>query len=245
MSLYRVISPVADVYSAPDKNLPRGKFESQLVLGETFNVEAEKDGWCKGTCGHDGYAGYVERHHLAADTPTPTHVVTTARSQTYAAASMKSLALDVLSFGSKIAIEKTEGDYLKIVNGGWIYAKHAAPLPATDKDYVTAAKKFLETPYYWGGRSGFGIDCSGLVQAVLAQAGITAPRDTEQQVQAIGKQVDDAQVGDIVFFSNHVGIMTDEKNIIHANAYHMKVTIEPLDTVVARGKGISAIRRLI
>lgn len=245
MSLYRVISPVADVHGTPDKNAPRGKFESQLVLGETFNVEAEKDGWCKGTCGHDGYAGYVESKHLSASTSLPTHIVTAARSQSYTAPTIKSPALDILSFGSKVAIEKSEGDYLKIVNGGWIYDKHVSTLPAQDKNYIASAKKFLETPYYWGGRSGFGIDCSGLVQVVLAQAGIVVPRDTEQQVQAIGKQADDAQAGDIVFFPSHVGIMVDNKNIIHANAYHMKVTIEPLIEVVARSKGISAIRRLI
>lgn len=242
-SLRRIVSPVADVHEAPDKNTPRGKFESQLILGETFNVETEKDGWCRGACGHDDYVGYVESRHLSTDVFTPTHVITAARSQTYAGPTIKSPARDILSFGSKIMIEKTEDNYTKIAGGEWIYSKHIALLDAPDKDYIATAKKFLETPYYWGGRSGFGIDCSGLVQVCLARAGIEAPRDTEEQIK-IGESAEKPQAGDLVFFPFHVGIMVDDNNIIHANAFHMKVTIEPLDTVVARGKGITALRRL-
>lgn len=113
-----------------------------------------------------------------------------------------------------------------------------------EKDHVATALKFLETPYCWGGRSGFGIDCSGLVQVSLARAGIAVPRDTEDQEHAVGKPVNDLQRGDLAYFKGHVGIMTDAENILHANAFHMKVCVEPLRDVEKRGGAITSVRRV-
>jgi len=230
--LKTVITPAADVRETPDAAVPRGKLETQLVYGETFVVHEEKSGWCKGICRHDGYAGWIESRHLGA-LPAPTHIVTAAHTHVYREASIKSPSIMSLSFGSLVTPET-----------GWIFEKHLATADSTDKDYVTTALKFLETPYYWGGRSGFGIDCSGLVQVCLARAGIDVPRDTEEQVKAIGQDADGPQAGDIIFFSGHVGIMSDDKNIVHANAFHMKVTVEPLQDVATRSNGMTAIKRL-
>jgi cell wall-associated NlpC family hydrolase len=241
---YQIISPVVDVRSGPDHTALRGKFETQLVFGETFIVEEEKNGWCKGICAHDGYAGYVEGRHLTNVVTPPTHIITAARSHTYRDASIKSPLIDTLSFGSLITVTTHDKDFAQMDNGAWIYQKHIAASAAFDKDPVATAKKFLETPYYWGGRSGFGIDCSGLVQVCLARAGIAALRDTEMQETTLGTDADEHKAGDIVFFPGHVGIMADDHNLIHANAFHMKVTIEPLSTVTGRSKGITSIRRL-
>lgn len=157
---------------------------------------------------------------------------------------MKSPVTDTLSFGSRIAVTATHEKFAQINDGSWIYLKHISPVKKRNKDYVATALKFLETPYYWGGRSGFGIDCSGLVQVSLARAGIPVPRDTDVQVDKIGKPVKTPKTGDIVFFSGHVGIMVDNKNILHANAFHMKVTVEPLKEVAKRSNGITAVRRM-
>ena len=96
----------------------------------------------------------------------------------------------------------------------------------------------------WGGRSGMGIDCSGLVQAAFARASIKVPRDSKDQEKAIGKPVDKPHRGDIVFFKGHVGLMLDEEILLHANAFHMKTVAEPLRHVVARGSDVTSIRRL-
>ncbi|MDE2017912.1 MAG: C40 family peptidase [Hyphomicrobiales bacterium] len=249
---YRISVPVADIHGTPALEPLRGRFETQLVMGEIFDVAEEKDGWCKGACGHDGYAGYVESRFLARDaaaaTPhivnTPTHIVITARSHTYAAASMKAQPKGVLSFGSLIAVTRTEQDFAELAGGAWIYGRHIAPLGHTEKDHIATAKKFLETPYYWGGRSGFGIDCSGLVQVCLGHAGIKTPRDSGDQERAVGKTVEKPQAGDIVFFKGHVGMMADDANLLHANATHMKCVIEPLEDVMARGGEITSVKRI-
>lgn len=241
---YQLTSPVADVYGVPDVNAKRGKFETQLVQGEIFTVTEEKGGWCKGTCAHDGYAGYVESRRLTQQIVSPTHIVTATRSHTCHAPSIKSPLAATLSFGSLVKQTGKEEGFVQINNGVWIYEKHVAPLGTIEKDYIATARKFLETPYYWGGRSGFGIDCSGLIQVSLALAGIPVPRDSDVQENNIGKAVDKAQAGDIVFFKGHVGFMADDRHILHANAFHMKTVIEPLADVIGRGNPVTSVRRI-
>jgi len=241
---FQVISPVADVYGAPDTRPLRGKFETQLVLGEIFIGVEEKKGWCKGACAHDGYAGYVETRHLAKSLAPATHIVTAARSHAYRDATIKSQHIGMLSFGSLVTITASDRGWAQMDGGAWLYPRHLAPVDTADTDYIATARKFLETPYYWGGRSGFGIDCSGLVQVSLARAGIRAPRDTEMQKDALGAAADTTKAGDIVFFPGHVGLMVDERHLIHANAFHMKVVIEPVGDVISRSEGITSIRRL-
>jgi cell wall-associated NlpC family hydrolase len=238
----QVIVPVADMRESPGAAL-RGKLESQLVFGESFHVEAEEKGWCKGRSLHDGYRGWIDAAHLGA-AETPTHIVVAARSHAYAEPTIKSENLKTFSFGSRVRIAEEGEKFLRLADGSWLYRKHLASLETADADHVETARKFLETPYYWGGRSGFGIDCSGLVQVSLARAGVRTERDSERQMQTLGAVAGKARRGDFVFFEGHVGIMADDRNLIHANAFHMKVAIEPLETVVARTEGITAVRRL-
>lgn len=242
---HQIISPIADIHGIPDTSTIRGKFETQLVFGEVFTVHEEKNGWCKGICTHDDYPGYIESKHLTKIITTPTHIITAARSYTYRDSTIKSHITGTLSFGSLIVVTSTtHQDYAQISDGSWIYKKNITPIDSLNKDHIATAMKFLETPYYWGGRSGFGIDCSGLVQVVLARAGVAVLRDTEMQENSLGSAVNSHRAGDIVFFPGHVGIMANNRDLIHANAFHMKVTIEPLDTTIKRGMEITSIRRL-
>ena len=93
--------------------------------------------------------------------------------------------------------------------------------------------KYLNTPYLWGGRSPFGIDCSGLVQQVFRIAGHSLPRDSRDQIKA-GSPVSslgEITAGDLAFFAddhgkvNHVGIILEDHEILHASG---KVRIDRL-----------------
>lgn len=241
--IYQLAVPVADIHGVPETQAVRGKNETQLVFGETFFVTEEKDGWCKGACAHDGYVGYVGQQYLSKAPPPATHIVTACRSHGYKDPTMKSALMTLFSFGSQLRVTQTKDGFAQVEGGVWIYEKHLSPLGTTEADYLATARRFLETPYYWGGRSGFGIDCSGLVQVSLARAGITLPRDSGDQEKHLEKVTEKAEEGAIVFFPGHVGFMADDKNLLHANAFHMKVVIEPLADVVARGSAITSIRR--
>ena len=72
---------------------------------------------------------------------------------------------------------------------------------------------------------------------ILMLTGIAAPRDSDQQLAALGEEIaedDDLRRGDLVFFPSHVGLMIDKDRIIHSTSHAMQVVIEPLADVVAR-----------
>ena len=95
----------------------------------------------------------------------------------------------------------------------------------TIEDIKQTAYLFLNAPYLWGGRSPFGIDCSGFTQLVYKLNGYTLPRDASQQVElgAALSFVEEAEAGDLAFFDNeqgaivHVGLILDNQHIIHAS----------------------------
>ena len=81
-----------------------------------------------------------------------------------------------------------------------------------------------------------GIDCSGLIQNLYQMIGINLPRDTDLQAEYFSKDVDESKLklGDLIFWREHVAMAINNKDIIHANAYHMKVYKEPLSLVKER-----------
>jgi cell wall-associated NlpC family hydrolase len=99
----------------------------------------------------------------------------------------------------------------------------------------------------WGGRTAQGLDCSALVQLSLAAAGIAVPRDSGPQRSALGHRVlGDAppRWGDLAFWPGHVAIVIHDGMVVHANAHHMAVTMEPLSEVTARVGVAPEVRRL-
>lgn len=211
---------------------------SQLLFGEAFDVFELKNGWAWGQALRDGYVGYVEASGLTRDPVAPTHHVTALASHIYPAADLKTIPLEVVYMGAALSLKAGPAvkGFAALNTGGWIYARHLAPLGELQADYVATAQKFLGAPYLWGGKSCAGLDCSALVQIALFAAGINIPRDTDLQLKALGPALDigaDLQRGDIAFFPGHVGIMLDDRRLLHANARQMAVSVDLLEDVKA------------
>lgn len=211
---------------------------SQILLGESFALLDSAGDWGWGYGGHDSYCGYVRLDSIARAAPEPTHVVHVRRALVFAEPSIKTPMVASLPMGSRFAVQGASecGKFLK-VEGGWMSVRHALGLDALTCDPVDRALQLIGAPYLWGGRGGDALDCSGLVQLVLMLAGHAAPRDSDQQMAALGRAlgVDEAlQRGDLVFFPGHVGIMADAETLVHANAHWMQVVAEPLADVIAR-----------
>lgn len=213
---------------------PAAEQADQLLFGEPFEVLDEADGWAFGQAKRDGYVGYVEAAALAAPGRAPTHRVRALRSYGFSAPSIKASTVGLYSMNALLAVEERDGRFLKTA-GGWFVEEHLAPIGEAEPDYVAVAERFVGTPYLWGGRESLGLDCSGLVQQALYAGGHNCARDSDQQA-AMGVPVDPGGLrrGDLVFWHGHVAMMTSATDIVHANAYHMAVVVEPLAGAIAR-----------
>ena len=248
-----VLRGLADLRRRPDAGAP---LDTQLLYGEAVRVFDDKDGWAWVQSGTDGYVGYVESAALGAPPPAPTHRLRALRSYLFPEPNLKAPPLDCLSIASPLTIVATEGAYSRIHGGGWLYTKHLQPIDEISPDFAATALEFLGTPYYWGGRSSIGLDCSTLVQLSLACAGVKARRDSYQQATTVGEALNGLpgeaalQHGDLVFSPGHVAIMLDDRHVVHANGFTMSVAVETLDALEGRvraetnGKGFSAVRRV-
>lgn len=220
------------VRKAPDAEAEQ---VDQLLLGEAFDVMEETAGFAWGQARRDGYVGYVARADLG-DRATPTHRVRALRTYAFAAPSIKAPALGPFSLGGLVRIVAEEGRFLGDGAGRWFVGEHLAEVGrgfATDPAAV--AEAYLGAAYLWGGRESLGLDCSGLVLQALLACGRACPRDTDMQEQAFAEIPRTAlRRGDLVFWRGHVAMMVDADQIIHANAHHMAVAIEPLDAAIAR-----------
>ena len=222
----------AGIHAAPDAGSEQ---QDQLLFGEGFEVLEEAGGWAWGQARRDGYVGYVRADALAPAGAPATHRVAAIRTYAFAEPSIKSRALGPYSLNALVTVEATEGRFVKAEGSGWFTIEHLAPVGVFESDPVAVAERYLGAPYLWGGRESLGLDCSGLVQQALLACGRACPRDTDQQ-QTLGHAVEpqDLARGDLVFWRGHVALMRDATHILHANAFHMATTIEPLAQAVAR-----------
>lgn len=221
--------PVVDLRASPD-----GARDKQLLFGQAFCALDSRDGWTFGYDPVDGYCGYVRDAVLGLHVE-PTHRVTARSTHLYQAADIKSREIAALSFGARLTVVDTQGRFAALADGSFVPAMHISPVATQSTDIALTAEAFLGTPYLWGGNSGFGIDCSGLVQLALHAAGRTCPRDSDLQArewQDVGNRP--LARGDLVFWDGHVGLLLDANTLIHANAHHMAVAIEPLATARER-----------
>ena len=136
-----------------------------------------------------------------------------------------------------VTVERWENGYALAQDLGWLPGQHLSAVGLGLLDLVSAATLFLGAPYVWGGRDSLGLDCSGLVQQAMFAAGLACPRDADQQASN-GEAIrhEDLAAGDLVFWRGHVGMMVDAERMIHANAHHMAVAIEPLNEAITRIK---------
>lgn len=220
---------------------------TELLFGEEVAVSFRRSDWAEVESRVDGYKGFLPAAALGDVVAAPTHRVMALRSYCYPEPNLKKPPVACLSFLSRVAPRAERQGFAELATGGWVYAAHLAPLDVNEPDYAATALRFLEVPYLWGGRTSAGLDCSALVQLSLAAAGIAAPRDSAPQRAALGQRIlGDAppRARDLVFWPGHVGIMADNENVVHANAHHMAVVLEPLVQTSARVGAQPEVRRL-
>jgi len=246
----QVIVSAAALRRAPDDD---AMMDTQALFGDEVVVYDSKGGWAWVQMSPDGYVGWLRESDLTADIVPPTHEIAALRTYAFAHPDMKSAPRLALSLACHVSVVEADGKWSRIAHGGWVYAAHLRPLGAHAGDWVSEAERFVGTPYIWGGKDSFGLDCSGLVQTAMASAGRSAPRDADMQEALVGKEITidlgALKRGDLVFWTGHVGIMLDGERLLHANSLHMMVSIEPIRDAVARIENttgpVTSIRRTL
>jgi hypothetical protein len=245
---HQVIEPIADLHREPAHE---AALDTQALFGERVTIlETTDEGWVRGQLANDGYGGWLSANALGPTGPAATHRVWVPRTFGFPGPDIKLPPMIVLPMGAVLPIAR-QTERFAIDGYGWHFpAAHLTPIVDRQPDFVAVAESLLGAPYLWGGKSSLGIDCSGLVQIALQAAGIPCPRNSTMQEPALGKTSPLAELrrGDLVFWKGHVAIARDAKTLIHANAHHMMVAIEPLAEAIARikasGSDVTSVKRL-
>jgi cell wall-associated NlpC family hydrolase len=238
--------PVAGIFRAPAVDAMQ---TSQLLLGENVNVFERKNGWAWVQVLRDSYVGYVAESSLTSGSSNQTHQVCVRSAHLYPQANLKTQPARAIPMNAQLRVTRSSNEYLETQTGEFVFASHVSTNPLTD--VVAIAEQFLHSPYLWGGKTVWGIDCSGLVQTALHACGLACPRDSDMQEANVGHAVGAThlQRADLVFWKGHVGIMQDAETLLHANGHHLQVVSEPLERAVSRiaakGSAITSIKRFL
>jgi cell wall-associated NlpC family hydrolase len=216
---------------------PKAEVSSEAVYGEEVRVYDKHGNLCRVATVRDSYFGWMNVADLGHTVLPATHRFSALRGHVFAAPSVASERLFEVSYGSGLHVIKQEGEWCKVKLSkveGWVRVSLLQSLPSRllfkPKALVSLAARFLETPYVWGGVTAWGLDCSGLVQSVYGAFGVALPRDADQQ-EDMGETVglDQAKPADLLFFPGHVAVSLGGTKFIHANAHHMRVTIDDFE----------------
>lgn len=231
----QVAVPATAVRSGPQAGAEQW---DQLLLGERFDVLETRDTFAWGQAVRDGYVGHVALDALVPEGPAPTHRVRVRLTYGFRSPSIKSEPVGPISLNSLVTVSGREGKLALCDAGVWLPEAHLAPIGVFEADPAAVAESHLGAAYLWGGREGCGLDCSGLIQQALLACGRACPRDSDLQ-QALGAAAspNGLRRGDLVFWKGHVAMMVDAARMVHANAHHMAVAIEPLSEAIQRISG--------
>lgn len=213
----------------------RSEMVSQLLFGEYVELLEEEEQFTRVKCIYDNYEGWVQTNQLTwVDQVLPTDkYVSTWVEEISINGRKKNIPMCSPVYSTQrgqVKFGKTEVNYFADDDSFWNCSEKIMIETSLREVY----QKFMDTPYLWGGKSVFGIDCSGFAQQIFKMFGIKLLRDAylqAEQGRAV-QNIEEAELGDLAFFHNengrviHVGIILQNNQIVHASG---KVRIDTVD----------------
>jgi cell wall-associated NlpC family hydrolase len=217
----------------------RSEMVTQLLFGDHFEVLEVQGSWCRIKIAYDNYECWIDKKQFLP-IAQPTFDILNSTEQFCVNELIQIVTDNRIAQLFPICIGSTlpgfDNGECAVENSTFAYdgAFVNGHLPFSKNGIIDTAMMYLNSPYLWGGKSPFGIDCSGFTQMVYKLNGIKIKRDAYQQAEE-GETlsfVEEAEPGDLAFFDNdegrivHVGIVMDLNKIIHASG---KVRIDGFD----------------
>ncbi|MDY0104809.1 MAG: C40 family peptidase [Lentimicrobium sp.] len=216
----------------------KSEMVNQLLYGDMVDIEETYGDWFRIIGRHDQYMGWCSSKQIEIISQETLDILTNSNQVLISGttASIIAQGMPPITLVQGSTLHQLSNKTFAGPSGEYHIAEGTTLVPGNNHvpDIVELAASYLKTPYLWGGRSPFGIDCSGLTQMVFKMLGIKLRRDARQQAEQghVINLLAEAQAGDLAFFDNdegnivHTGILTENGQIIHASG---KVRIDPID----------------
>ncbi len=209
---------------------------SQVLFGEHFKIIETRKKWSKIRIAFDNYEGWIDANQY--EEITEEIFINIEKSETILAHELIDFAIDeeekfnIIPLGSSLPFYNNQK--LFINNTTFQYEGAVISKKQSKEAIVKIAFKYLNAPYLWGGKTPFGVDCSGFTQMVYKLCGYKLLRDATQQATQgeVLSFIEESEPGDLAFFDNsegeitHVGIIMKDNYIIHA---HGKIRVDRID----------------
>ncbi len=231
------------VVSLYEKQNIKSEVVSQALYGENFHVLEKNNDWILIQLKDDNYKGWILNYSYFNFFKT-NYMVHLPCTWIYNSPDIKSCPRIKLFAGSKLNVIELNKSWARVEITekkpiyGYIPVGHIININKK-LNWLNIIKQFENAPYLWGGKTINGIDCSGLLQLSLKFLGLKIPRDTKDQRNYFKNFIlkDKSKIlnkGDIIFWKGHVAVILNKKQLIHANAFHMSVKIERIESALKR-----------
>ncbi len=201
----------------------RSEMVSQVLFGERFKILVSSGIWIKISMEFDSYEGWIDSSQggYARFRENNDGIITGCELK----CAEKDGGSMYVAPGSELFNLSKNFASFSIADKTYLLPKESASLFSPASSVIATAHQFLNAPYLWGGRTPWGIDCSGLIQIVFKIHGIALPRDASQQAAQghIINFMSDSKPGDVLFFSgesdtiSHTGLLYSDGTVIHAS----------------------------